>query len=314
MIYVNPKTSFDEYPHDGLKLDTEKPLNDFQKAFVLRNFPGRSIVHAEYTGTEWLPCPVRITLDGGPTLYLKVSRHRDGVRNEAMVLPLLKRAGLAVPELIAGPVLDPDAPNLGEMTLISELDGQDALSWYFAKPSPERLDAVRKITLEGVARYHALTPYLLENGADRFLPTVTLADELDAILARGGEWFEDPRFCAAVAEIEPKVRSIDVPLVFTNGDIHPGNFLQKDGALCGFIDFTHSSFKDPLYGFATYIAYDMKPFECIIDAYLAQSGQTWEDFNLRLKLRILWVLQREVTRDGDKDRPFRDDLLKFLES
>ncbi len=313
--YINPKTSFDEYPQDDIMLYHDKPVSDFQKNFILSTFPRAEIISAEYVNDEWLPCPVKIHIkDCGrkKTVYLKIGRHIGGVRAEAYVIPLLSKFGLNVPEILAGPVVDTNSPNLGDMTIISELEGENIMDFYFKDPSDSALAIVKKLVLEGVDTYHSLTPKLIGVGADKILPYVTLDQELKAIIMRGGDWFQHRLFADTLNTLKKVLKTIHDPLVFTNGDIHPGNFLCKDGKLSGFIDFSHSSFKDALYGFAKYFTYDIYPFKDIIYDYLRKVDKSYDDFIPRLKLRTLWTLQREVSLTDDIDTSFRNYLLDFL--
>ena len=57
------------------------------------------------------------------------------------------------------------------------------------------------------------------------LPRRTLLSELDGILARGGPWLSVPLFARIVQRLCPILERIHTPLVFTNGDYNPLNFL-----------------------------------------------------------------------------------------
>ena len=305
-IIKNGVCGFDEYDTMGYTFDLEKPLSSFQTDLIHRTFPGVEILNAEYTRDEWLPCPIRLILrmkdDLPKTVYLRITRLKNGISNEAYVLRLLYRMGLNVPYVYTSPVIDPNFPQLGDMILISEIQGKNLYECYDLETSEGTVNAKKSI-LKCVDTLYSYTDRMKDAGADKILPVVSLTDELAMIKKRGGAWFSHPQFYRTYQYLEKILPDIHQELVFSNGDINPCNFLCTggDSPSFGFIDFSHSCFNDPLYGFAKYITYDMNPFDRngLIEDYLASIGKTWGDFHPRLLLRALWTLQREITLGQD---------------
>jgi hypothetical protein len=198
----DPRTAvpipFDQYhPWQG-QIDPERPLTAFQQAFVLSAFPRAArVVDATPTPRYFGPgSPIRVRVRGraGETLVLlRMDSFRGGVETEAALLPLLARLGLPVPELLAGPAVDPERPNAGAMILITLLPGRSLLKlgWDTA---PADLDRYTALVLEAVERLHALTPAVAADSVGGRLARLTLADELRAIAGRGGPWFDEAPF------------------------------------------------------------------------------------------------------------------------
>lgn len=304
-VITNGKCSFDEYNTEGYKFNLDSPLSAFQTNLINKTFPSGAILSAEYTRDEWLPCPIRIKLSINgeiKTVYLRMTRLKNGVKNEAYILPILKNLGINVPLLYSEAVIDPDFPEIGAMAIISEIKGNDVYS-HFNLENEEKTKKAKKTILKGINTLYSLTDKLKELGADKILPVITLKDELYAIKQRKGEWFSDSDFIETVRMLDLMVEDIDEQLVFSSGDINPCNFLCENGEISGYIDFSHSCFKDPLYGFATYITYYMNPFNGngLIEDYLASINKTKDDFIPRLLLRTLWTLQRELSPLDDND-------------
>src|SRR5581483_167821 len=84
------------------------------------------------------------------------------------------------------------------------------------------------------------------------LPRVTLSSELGEIVQRGGEWFSVKPFAEAIEGLQRVVARVEVPLVFSNGDYNPLNFLHEGDALTGWVDFEGACFEDPHIGFAKF--------------------------------------------------------------
>jgi aminoglycoside phosphotransferase len=308
-------------PYDLYRLeepiDPDAPLSAFQEAFILSALPaGTRLLEARFAREEWLPCPMRVrvaTPDGvEQTLFLWMDRKLGGVETEARLLPVLGRLGLPVPTLLAGPVVDPDRPNLGAQCLLSLLPGRDLLtsSW---SASPAVVDWAGGLLLEGVARLHELTEAVSRDAVARHLPRRTLQAELEAVIERGGAWMEEPVFDEAVRSLMPHVEAIDTPLVFSNGDYNPGNFLSDGKGLTGFVDFSWACFEDPHVGFAKCWIYDFFPFNKagLVERYLDRQSLTRAEFAPRVALRCLWTLQREIAVAGG-DTGYRDHVLRLL--
>ncbi len=94
------------------------------------------------------------------------------------------------------------------------------------------------------------------------------------------------------------IPQVACPLVFSNGDYNPLNFLVADGALTGWIDFEHACFEDPYIGFAKFLlwANDATGWGAgakagLVERYLYEHGVAPADFLGRLVLRGLRHVQ-----------------------
>jgi aminoglycoside phosphotransferase (APT) family kinase protein len=281
-------------------------LTPFQEALLLSVCPeGTHILSAHPHRTVQLPCPIHVSL-ALPTgeerrLILRMTYIRDGVEKEAAVLPVLAKLGLPVPEVLAGPVLDPAQPEVGPMTILSVLPGQDFLTWGRQATSEQLVWAMDAI-LSGIARLHAVTELLSHEPVAQLLPQKTLCVELQTIITQAGPWFNKPIFRLAVDILSRRVATIQTPLAFSSGDYNQGNFLFKGQELTGLLDFAEPCFEDPHIGMAMYWIHCWNPFDRagIVERYLEQHQLTFVDFAPRLMLRCLRTLQeRFPVRGGD---------------
>jgi len=125
-----------------------------------------------------------------------------------------------------------------------------------------------------------------------------------------------PIFRRAAEVLRPVLDDIRTPLVFSNGDYQPANFLTDGRTVTGFVDFEVACFQDPLIGFAKYPIYDLHPMNGagLVDDMLDSFGYSRRDFAPRLALGCLMTLQKEVavhpaTADG---RSYREHVLTIL--
>jgi hypothetical protein len=308
---------FDQYAWDGTA-DPCPRLTPAQEALVRAAVPGGVGVVAVRPSRRWdgraaFPLFVRVAGRAGErTVLLRVDRFRGGVEAEASVLPILGRLGLPVPRLLAGPAADPAHPGRGPASVLSVLDGTD-LQRLSEAAAPEELEPLGAVLFDGVARLHGATAAV--RAAVPALPTVSLAAELAAIRARGGPWPATAAFGAALERLTPAAAAAG-PLVFSNGDYNPANFLAAGRRLTGIVDFALARFEDPYYGFAKYWTYDLRPFHRagVIARALAARGVSDARLALRLAIRCLWTLQREVPVSGGTPATtrYRERLLRLL--
>lgn len=194
------------------------------------------------------------------------------------------------------------------------------------------------LVLEGVKRLHAVTAALQQEAVAPLIPTKTLLGELEAINTQGSAWLDVADFRKALKRLEKTLPALEVPLVFSNGDYNPGNFLfaVDDGMnreelnhsignpgslaniphrLSGMVDFSWACFEDPHIGFTKYWTYDWFPAG-MIERYLYINGLSAKEFAPRLALRCLWTLQRELEPPQSDPHPnwYRDNLLGLLQS
>ena len=292
-----------------LPADLSQPLTPFQEELVLSVCPkGTHIVEARLHRTVQLPCPiwVEVTWPNGEAskLILRMNYILGGVEKEAAILPLLMQAGLPVPTVLAGPLIDPTQPEAGAMTILNVLPGQDFLEWGRTATSAQIQWAIGLI-LQGVALMHAATEFLQRSPAAQWLPRKTLRSELQALVARAGPWLEEPLFKQALEALELSVSKIETPLAFSSGDYNQGNFLFEGEHLTGMIDFSLPCFEDPHIGMAMYWIYGWDPYDQagIVERYLEQQPLSFADFAPRLALRCLRTLQENLpVRGGEEVR------------
>jgi aminoglycoside phosphotransferase (APT) family kinase protein len=277
-------------------------LTAFQKAFVLSLFPaGSRILSARYM-QELTPCPIHITvsLPGGAEeqVVLRLGRNFGGVSHEASVFPVLARLGLPVPVVLAGPLSDPQDVVAGKMTLNSLLPGKTLQEW--SEQPGGGLEFALKMAVEAISRLHGLTEHLLQEGMGDKLPRKNLFPYLYALMQSGNRWMQEPGVKAATERLAPLVKAVTTPLVFSNGDYQPANFLADDGRLSGFVDFEKACFEDPLITLARYPVYRLNPLDQagVVSRFLQERGFSEADFAPRLALFCIRTLVTKVPVSG----------------
>lgn len=294
-------------------------LSPFQEALLLALFPtGTRIQATRMFQPEYPPSPVRVELalaDGEQrAVVLRLSRNPAAVAPEARLFQALALIGLPVPTVLAGPVSDPTAAHDEPQVVLSLLPGVDLQ--HLSLSSPADLLRAKDLVIEAVAWLHRLTPAVAASSIAADIPRVTLGAELNAVFLRGGPWLQEPEFQEAVHQLAPALDAIKTPLVFSNGDYQPANFLTDGQTLTGFVDFEQARFEDPHYGFAKYLVYDMDPLNDagLVEHYLDRSGVSKREFAPRMAVRCLWTLQREVAVRGGNQKmaQYRTAVLELL--
>jgi aminoglycoside phosphotransferase len=293
-------------------------LGAFQHALVLSVCPrGTVITEVRFAPQYTAKGPALILVthpDGGQqTLVVKMSRSVDGVVTEARLLPVLARLGLPVPVVLAGPAFDSADPRTGPAIVLSCMPGTDLQR--LSSASPAGLETAGGLVLDGIACLHSLTELVRQEEIGRHLPQTTLLTELRTVVERGGPWLQVPLVRQAVQQLVPILAEIRTPLVFSNGDYQPANFLTDGQRVTGFVDFEMGCFEDPHYGVAKYRVYDMAPLNGagFVERYLDARHLSEADFAPRLALRCLWTLQREISIPGqDEDGSYGDHVIQLL--
>ncbi len=296
-------------------------LSDFQRQLILSAAPpGTQIKTAHYFQEEYLPCPVHVTVrqpNGAlQDLVLRVTRRNEqGLQKEAILLPLLTQLGVSTPRVLVPPQRDPTATNAALAALYSFLPGQTLQQ--FSEQSAQDCQTAIHLLLAASAQLAAVTSSLRELLAAQSLttlvPTMPLMQQWETMMAQGGPWLAEPSFRANMHNLRPRLEAISDPLVFTNGDYQPGNFLTDGKRVTGFVDFEYASFQDYLYGFAKYPIYDLHPLNKggMIEQLLQTQAISFADFAPRLALACLWTLQREIPVDGGESN-YRTHVLALL--
>lgn len=199
---------------------------------------------------------------------------------EARVLRCLRPRGQPVPEVLSGPAFVDGTPHTLQTVLPgSSLRGCDL-------PALQKAD----LLTEGVCRLHALAvPWDLA-------PKITLMGVLVDLMSRPSAWRKDDSFRVAARKLRGILLEIDDPLVFSNGDYLPGNFMTDGERITGFLDFEFAAFQDRLYGLAKFELMLPGTVEAIPlrMPYLEAHRKSDRDLAPRLALRCLSLLASRV--------------------
>lgn len=293
-------------------------LTPFQEALVLSLFPPGAAIVSALAMQKMAPCPIRVKVmtpqKVEKEIVLRIARSRGGVPREALVFPKLAQLGLPVPTVLAGPVSDPEDVRAVSMTLNSLLPGRTLQDW--SSDGGHGLELALEQTVEAVLRLHRLTDRLLQDEIAPLLPHKALSSELMRLVQSGNAWVQEPVFAATIRRLQPIAEAVDTPLVFSNGDYQPANFLSDGTRLTGFVDFEKACFEDPLIALARYPVYDLNPLyhAGVVARFLKTSGFTQSDFAPRLALFCLRTLLTKTPVSGGTllQQERRDHVLSVL--
>jgi hypothetical protein len=203
--------------------------------------------------------------------------------------------------------------------LLSELPGQP-LPWLGLSSLAEA-DRTCRLLISGVDQLRRLTEPIRRHSVAPTLPHVTLAAEFKKIEGRATEWRAVEPFARALALLPEALVAVAVPLVFSNGDYNPLNFLHEGEALTGWVDFAAARFEDPHIGFAKFLIWSRDEWGWgtgvkagLVERYLYARSISRREFAPRLALRCLHHLQEEVSVDGEADAEQRRHILALLEA
>jgi hypothetical protein len=276
----------------------------------------QGITKPTYFDNYNLPCPIRVEVETSENksrvVVLRKTRHGN-VEVEVKMFRALKEYGLPVPEILS----DPFRNEVGDYVAIySLLEGEDLqkLSMY----SEDDLQEAKRLLVEAVLALMDASSFIAKHEVSKSLPQRSLQVELEAIRTSRSLWSKDPIFQLALQRIEGNLPGVTTPLVFSNGDYQPGNFLAQNGHITGFLDFESPAFQDPLMGFVKYPIYDLHPLSKtnVVETFLDAMNFTKRDFSIRLALGCLKTLQREIPLDGGEvdTRGYRERVLTLLAS
>jgi aminoglycoside phosphotransferase len=279
-----------------------------QAAILSMQPDAAEIVDIQSYRPDFLPYPARVTLRtpiGLPMVgVLKVSASPDRLAYETQVLRALADLQLSVPRVLGGPVTVQNSPEPLSALLLSELPGHP-LPWIGLK---DLATAQRTCQLlgEAVDTLHALTPRVLAHPIAATVPSITLESELQMIINRGGPWFSVPTFAEALTMVQATLGRFTRPLVFSNGDYNPLNFLVADDAMSGWLDFEYACFEDPYIGFAKFVLWADDDYgwgggakSGLVERALFERGVAPAELSVRLVLRGL----RHIQDAGPADPP-----------
>jgi aminoglycoside phosphotransferase len=293
------------------------PLTPFEERLVLSLCPrGTRIARAAWFRHHAYPCPIRVdvALPSGSAwaFVVRSIRHPKGhLEREVALYPLLARLGLPVPTLLAGPVRDPSDPAERPRIVLSLLPGSNLQA--LGERGGRDLARARDLVVDAVFALHDQTHAVRSSAAAHVVPAGGLVHHLETVVEQRGAWRDAPVFREACRRLRPALRAAAVPLVFSNGDYQPANFLAERGRLSGFLDFEFAWFEDPLYGFAKYPIYDLIPLAGVgvVEAFMRRAKFRPRDFAPRVALGCLATLNREIPVVG-ANAGYRDHVLRLL--
>lgn len=303
-------------------------LNSQLEAFILSPFPAASrIVDLQSYRPEYLFFPARVRVqqrDGTSThCVLKLEEELVTLQQETAVAEMLATLGLPVATALADP-LELAAPYRTDnrtchaAILWSEVPGE-SLPWVDLRSLDEAYLTYRLLR-QGVLTLHSLTEQVRRHPLAATLPTRTLQGELDVALTHVGRWLEIEPVERTLATLQRVIPAIQTPLVFSNGDYNAINFLHKDGALSGYVDFELTCFEDPYIGFAKMIFWSCDDYGWgaglkagIVERFLYEQGVSKEQFAPRLALRCLTQMMKDESLDKVAESRDAQFMLKVLE-
>lgn len=273
-----------------------------------------SIIETVYFDNYDLPCPIRIKLQTksskDETLVLRKTRH-GSVQNEVKILQILKEFGLPVADVL----LPPFQNEHGEFAAVYSLLPGENLQKLSMRGEPY-LTQAKDLLIQAVLKLKEVTSFVSNSEVSEIIPEQTLANELESVKGSNNPWLNEEVFQNAIKKLEGYIKNIHTPLILSNGDYQPGNFLAEDGKLTGFLDFESVSFQDPLMGFVKYPIYDLRPLSRtnLIESFLDKSGFSKEDFHTRLALGCLKILCKEIpiSDSNTETVEYRDKVLNLL--
>lgn len=272
------------------------------------------ISEAVYFDNYDLPCPVRVSVKTKDnqivTIVLRKNRHGD-VENEVKIFRALKEFGLPVPEVLVEPFKNEE----GEyVAILSLLPGENLQK--LGMRSYEDLAQAKELLVQAVITLTSATDFIRKHEVSKIIPNIPLTKELEDVNVEENPWFKEEVFRNAVQKLKSILENITTPLVLSNGDYQPGNFLAQDGEITGFLDFESLSFQDPIIGFVKYPIYDLLPLSRtdIVKIFLDIKGFSEKDFNHRLALGCLKILKKEIPVSGgdEETQEYRNRVLALL--
>src|SRR3989338_3819655 len=87
-------------------------------------------------------------------------------------------------------------------------------------------------------------PFHNDRGESEAVYSLLSGENLQKLSMRSDEdypWLYEEVYRSAMAYLKPVLEKVDMPLVISNGDYQPGNFLAKDGKITGYLDFESAS-------------------------------------------------------------------------
>lgn len=274
----------------------------------------QTISGAAYFDNYDLPCPVRVSVTTKDnkivTVVLRKNRHGD-VKKEIQIMRALKEFGLPVPEILSEAFETEDGKYVA---IYSLLPGENLQK--LSMRSENDLTLAKELLVRAIIQLVEATDFIKKHEVSKILPSITLTDELETLKTKDNLWLGEKMYQVAIQKLEKILPSIETPLVLSNGDYQPGNFLTQDGEITGFLDFESPSFQDLMMGLVKYPIYDLYPLARtdLVKTFLDRKGFSEKNFNYRLVLGCLKILKKEIPVSGgdDKTQEYRSRVLALL--
>jgi hypothetical protein len=274
------------------------------------------ITQATYFDNYNLPCPIRVEVETKENVtravVLRKTRHGN-VEVEVKMFRALKEYGLPVPEILSPPFRNENGEHAAVYSL---LEGENLQK--LSMRSEVDLQKAKHLLIEAVLALMGASSFIAKHEISRSLPQRSLHQELESIRTSNNLWLGESIYQRAVERIDGILPDVAAPLVFSNGDYQPGNFLAKIGQITGFLDFESPAFQDPLMGFVKYPIYDLHPLAKtnVIETVLDALKFTKRDFSIRLALGCLKTLQNEIPVVSEEidNLKYRERVLALLAS
>jgi aminoglycoside phosphotransferase (APT) family kinase protein len=295
-------------------------MQTIPESAMLRLFPpGARILEVASYRPGYLPYPAQVAVEtaGGSVerCVVKIGEQPGVLAHEARVLRALAELGLPVPRVLCGPTALPEEG--ATAVVLSELPGMP-LPWLGLTDLNEA-HLTCELLRNGIDALHELTGAMARHEVGAALPRLTLTSELAAIMKRGGPWLDVPLYGEAVQWLQSALPRIETPLVFSNGDYNPLNFLHTEGTLTGWLDFENACFEDPYIGFAKFMLWTSDDYGWgagakagLVQRFLYAHDVDRSAFAPRLALRCLRDLQERGDANPVGKSAMHDSILKML--
>lgn len=272
--------------------------------YILQIYPeAAKIINIQSYRPGYLPYPARITLQlkSGEQVFcvLKASINEAKIIFEKNILQALNEFNLPVPKVFGNTFIINNKQEQMLAILLSELPG-DPLPWINLNDLNFAYKTCQ-LVYEAVDKMHALTPSILSHPVSAIIPQKTLLSELKTIQNEACDWFNVPIFNEALLLMQSVIPKINCPLVFSNGDYNPLNFLVTNNVLTGLIDFEYACYEDPYIGFAKFLlwaddgGWSTGAKSGLVERYLYERQIAPVEFLSRLILRGLYHVHKDST-------------------
>ncbi|MEK6948110.1 MAG: phosphotransferase [Nanoarchaeota archaeon] len=289
-------------------------LSSVEKNLVLSCFPkGSKIIESKFFNNYNLPCPIKVRIQLPnkkiENVVLRKSRNGD-VRKEAEILKSLKNLHLPVPKVLH------DAQKINNQEYASVLEYIKGTNLqYFSMRSKKNIKKAKDLLFDAIMRMAELTYKIKKCNLSKDLIEKTLISQLDEI-KNSKPWNSESLFKESVKKLEPILKNIDMPLIFTNGDYQPANFITNGKEIVGLLDFDKACFQDLLIGITKFPIYGLRPLNKagFVKKFIKETGFTEKEFMPRLALGCLITLQKEIpVKYGNKETiNYRKHVIKLL--